>query len=304
MIRSLQLTDVAPLLLFLGKPPVNEARPRDRLGSRGIELLSAASLFRDCLISGDKQHSLAYFQNGFIHGLVCLRRRRRSGVWSIDHLLLTPGYESCCFDLLEKLGLAGDKLKAERVFLRLDSSSPTVDMAKQAGFNHYLTEYIYYLEESPRTEKQEPPIALRAKCNADDHGLFRLYCAATPLQVRTSEGMTLEEWCQSRDEDAFKELVCEGKGQISAWVRIRVGRRAGMFDIVTELGADELGQLVNCSLASLEGRRPIYCLAPEFQQRLRQLLEERGFQQVGAYSCLSKQLAVRVREPQLVPLRA
>jgi hypothetical protein len=34
------------------------------------------------------------------------------------------------------------------------------------------------------------------------------------------------------------------------------------------------------------------------------ILEERGFRQVAEYCCLSKQLMVRVHEPQLVPLSA
>jgi hypothetical protein len=116
--------------------------------------------------------------------------------------------------------------------------------------------------------------------------------------------MTLQEWSQIRDKDATSELVLEKGGEISAWVRIRLGRTAGRFEIVTDLGADELGQLVNHSLAVLKGRHPMYCLVPEYQQQLRRILEERGFYQVAAYSCLSKQLAVRVHEPQLVPLRA
>jgi hypothetical protein len=177
-------------------------------------------------------------------------------------------------------------------------------MAKQAGFNHYLTEYLYCLEEARQTEPAESRLALRPKSSADEHSLFRLYSAAAPHQVRCAEGMTLQEWSQIRDKDATSELVLEKGGEISAWVRIRLGRTAGRFEIVTDLGADELGQLVNHSLAVLKGRHPMYCLVPEFQQQLRRILEERGFYQVAAYSCLSKQLAVRVHEPQLVPLRA
>jgi hypothetical protein len=116
--------------------------------------------------------------------------------------------------------------------------------------------------------------------------------------------MTLQEWSQSRDKDATRELVLEKGGEISAWLRLRLGRTAGRFEIVTELGADELGQLVNYSLAALKGRHPVYCLVPEFQQQLQRILEEQGFSRVASYSCLSKQLAVRVREPQLMPLRA
>jgi hypothetical protein len=116
--------------------------------------------------------------------------------------------------------------------------------------------------------------------------------------------MTLQEWSQSRDSDATRELVLDKGGEISAWLRIRLGRTAGRFEIVGELGAEELGQLVNHSLAVLKGRHPVYCLVPEFQEQLRRILEEQGFSKVASYSCLSKQLAVRVHEPQLVPLRA
>ena len=304
MIRALHLTDTPVLLLFLGRSPVNEAKMRDRLTSKEVELLAAAPLLRGCLISGDKQCSFVCVHRGLIQALVSLRRCRGPGAWMVERLLLSPGHEALCFDLLEKLAFAGGKIKAERLFLRLDSSSPAVDMAKQAGFGQYLTEYLYCLEEGRRTEPTESRLVLRPKSNADEHGLFRLYSAAAPHQVRCAEGMTLQEWSQSRDSDATRELVLDKGGEISAWLRIRLGRTAGRFEIVGELGAEELGALVDYGLAALKGRHPVYCLVPGFQEQLRRILEERGFYQAAAYACLSKQLAVRVHEPQLMPLRA
>jgi len=304
MIRALHLTDTPVLLLFLGSSPVNEVRMRDRLTSKEVELLAAAPLLRSCLISDDKRCSFVCVQRGFIQSLISLRRCRGPGAWMVERLLLPPGQEALCFDLLERLAFAGGKIKAERLFLRLDSSSPVVEMAKQAGFNHYLTEYLYCLEEGRQTELKESRLVLRPKSSADEHGLFRLYSAAAPHQVRCAEGMTLQEWSQSRDRDATRELVLEKGGDISAWLRIRLGRTAGRFEIVEELGAEELGELVNYSLAALRGRHPVYCLVAGFQEQLQRILGERGFYQAAAYSCLSKQLAVRVHEPQLMPLRA
>ena len=304
MIRVLHLTDTPLLLLFLGRSPVNEARMRDSLASKEVELLAAAPLLRGCLISDNKQCSFICVHRGFIQALVSLRRCRGPGAWMVERLLMSPGQEALCFDLLERLAFAGGKLKAERLFLRLDSSSPAVEMAKQAGFNQYLIEYLYCLEESRQTKPTESQLILRPKSSADEHGLFRLYSAAAPHQVRCAEGMTLQEWSQSRDRDATRELVLEKGGEISAWLRIRMGRTAGRFEIVGELGAEELGELVDYSLSALKGRHPIYCLMPEYQQQLRRILEERGFYRAMAYSCLSKQLAVRVHEPQLMPLQA
>lgn len=304
MIRSLQLTDIPALLLFLSKAPRNEARTRDRLSSKGIELLAAVPLLKGCLVSVDKQHSFVCVRGGFIQGLVCLRRGQGPSAWFIERLLLEPGCEESCLDLLERVGYAGDKIEAERVFLRLDSSSPTVDMAKQAGFNHYLTELLYRLDEIHQSAPPDPLPALRPKSSADEHALFRLYSTAAPLRVRSAEGMTLQEWTDSRDKDAHREMVQENAGEISAWLRIRYSGASGQFEIFATPGSGDLASLVDYTLTVLKTRRPVYCLVPEYQQQLRRILEERGFYQAGAYSCFSKQLAVRVHEPQLVPLRA
>jgi len=304
MIRSLRLADVAALLLFLGKSPINEARVRDRLSDKGWELGSVFPLLKGCLVSGDKQRSFVYVRRGLIEGLACLRSCRGPSAWEIERLLLASGHEECCLGLLEGLGSAGDEVGAGRIFLRIESSSYTVDMARQAGFSQYRTEFLYRLGEQPQVESPEPPVVLRAKVSADEYGLFRLYSATVPLQVRSVEGMTFEEWHQSRDRVAVRELVFENGGEITASLRIRPERMAGQFDIVTDLGATELGRLVDYCLSALSGRNPVYCLVPEFQQQLRRILEDRGFRQVAEYCCLSKQLVVRVREPQLVPLSA
>ncbi|MBM3156675.1 MAG: hypothetical protein FJ004_05260 [Chloroflexi bacterium] len=304
MIRSLQLTDVPALLLFLGKAPRNEARARDRLGAKGIERLAAASILKGCLISADKQHSFVCVSGGFVQGLACLRRGQGPSAWFVERLMLEPEREESCIDLLERVGYAGDKIKAERVFLRVDSSSPAADMAKQAGFNHYLTELLYRLDEVHQSAPPDPLPALRPKTGADEHALFRLFSASAPLQVRSAEGMTLQEWTHSRDRDAHREMVQENTGEISAWLRIRYSGASGQFEIVAAPGSGDLASLADYALTALKTRRPVYCLVPEYQQQLRRILEDRGFYQAGSYSCFSKQLAVRVHEPQLVPLRA
>jgi len=304
MIRSLRLADVAALLLFLGKSPINEARVRDRLSDKGWELGAVFPLLKGCLVSGDKQRSFVCVHRGLIQGLVCLRSCRGPSAWEVESLLLAPGHEECCLSLLERVGSAGDEIGAGRLFLRIESNSRTVDMARQAGFSQHLTEFLYRLGEEPRVEPPEPPVVLRPKLSADEYRLFRLYSATVPLQVRSVEGMTFEEWHQSRDRVAVGELVFGNVGEITAWLRIRPEGMAGQFDIVTDLGSTDLGRLVDYCLSVLSGRNPVYCLAPEFQQQLMLILEERGFRQVAEYCCLSKQLMVRVHEPQLVPLSA
>jgi hypothetical protein len=177
-------------------------------------------------------------------------------------------------------------------------------MAKQAGFNNYLTELLYRLDEIHQSAPPDPLPVLRPKASADEHALFRLYSASAPLQVRSAEGMTLQEWTHSREKDAHRELVQENVGEVTAWLRIRYGGASGQFEIFAAPESGDLGRLVDYALTVLKTRRPVYCLVPEYQQQLRRVLEERSFYQAGSYSCFSKQLAVRVHEPRWVPLRA
>ena len=94
------------------------------------------------------------------------------------------------------------------------------------------------------------------------------------------------------------------RGEIAAWLRIKLSRRMRQIDVITASDTADLDKLVNYSLAVLNGKVPIFWLVPEFQQCLRDVLEEQSFRQVAEYCCLSKQLAARISEPQLVPLRA
>ena len=303
MIRLLRLSDVAALLLFLGKSPIDEAKVRDKFSDKGSELTSAFPLIRSCLASRDEQRSYVCVHHGLIQGLVCLRSCHGPSSWEVERLLLATGHEKCCLGLLERVGIAGNMTTAERLFLRLNSNSPVVQMAKEACFNPYLTEFLYCSKEKQQPEPPEAPLALRPKLIADEHGLFRLYSSAVPIQVRKVEGMTFQEWQQSMDCGTVRELISEDAGEIKAWLRIRHDEMAGQFDIVAESGVS-LEHLVDYGLSILHNKNPIYCLVPEFQQGLRHILEERGFHQVEGFSCFSKQFAVRVHEPKLMPLQA
>jgi hypothetical protein len=304
MIRSLQFTDVAALLLFLGKAPANEARTRDRLGRGQRESRPFIPLLRDSLISGDKRHNLVCAASGRMRGVACLRRRGGPSVWEIEYLLLARGHEDCCVELLEKSGACGDEAGIERLFLRLDSDSPAVDMARQAGFSQYVTECLYCIEGERDSRPVDLSLAIRSGSRDDEYKLFRLYSAAVPVQVRSVEGMTFQEWSQSRERPRSRESVFERDNEALAWLRTGFDRAAGQLDVVSTLDGGELGQVVDQGLSVLRGRQPVYCLVPEFQVPLRRVIEERGFRQVAQYCCLSKQLAVRVREPRLVPLQA
>jgi hypothetical protein len=304
MIRSLHLADVPALLLFLSKSPSNEAWVRNRLGDRDRELAAALPLIKGCVLSGDKQRSFVCARRGLVQGLVCMRTCRGSSTWEVDRLLLVSGQEDCCAGLLERVGRGGSRQGVGRIFLRLSSDSGAVDAAREAGFIQYLTESLYVLESVPQVEVPVTSGVPRPKRKEDAYGIFRLYSATVPVQVRSVEGMTFQEWDQSRDSGDYTEVVVEAGGEVAAFLRVRFGAAGRQFDLMADQESNDTGALVEYGLAVLGGGGPVYSLVPEFQQQLRNALEERGFRQVGEYACFSRQLMPWVREPHLVPMQA
>ena len=275
MIRSFQLTDVAPLVLFLGRSPTNQARVWDRLSDTEADLASFFPLVMGNIVARDRHHSLVSSQRGAIRGLLCLRSRQGSSAWEIERLLVAQGHEESCLALLERLGAGQNGLLAGRVFLRVESGSHAVDLAKEAGFGQYLTEHLFRIGRATGNAPTEQAVGLRSKRSADDYGVFRLYSSAVHLQVRTVEGMTFEEWQQTRNRLPFREWVFEESGEIKAWMRVRADGAAGQFEIVADLAPSHLGSLMDHCLSLLNGKHPVYCLAGEFQQVLMAVLEER-----------------------------
>ncbi len=300
MIRPLRLADVAALLLFLGKSPVNEARARGRLGNGGWELSAALPALKGCLVASDARVSYVCIERGVIQGLACLRSCCGPHAWEVERLLLSPGHEERGLDLLERLGSADEEIG--RVFLRLLSDSGIIDAARQAGFSEYLTEILYRLDPGRRVAGASPE-AMRPKTRTDDYGLFRLYSALVPLQVRTVEGMTFEEWRRNKDRGSAGEYVLGEGGEPTAWIRIRRDGRVGQFDMLADSGSSDVEMIVDQAQSKLSRSRSVYCLVSEFQTH-QYILEERGFRRVAEFRCLSKDLLARVREPHLMPLSA
>jgi hypothetical protein len=304
MIRPFQITDIAGLLSFVGRSPANEARTRDRFANEEGDSPALLGLLKDCLIPAGREQVLVYTQSGQIQSLVCLRRLCGPSAWEVDRLFLLGRDEECCVDLLGRLGTAGWGVGMERLFLRVDSKNPLVGMAKQAGFSHYMTEALYRCDEAPGSGRADAGLAVRNRSSADEYGLFRLYSAALPVQVRCAEGMIFQEWRENRDRPAHRELVCEKDGEISSWLRFRFDDLAGQFEVTTRVQGEQLDQLVEFGLAFLKGKRPVYCVVPTFHMQLQRALEEHGFRLTAEFACLSRQLALRVPEPKMVPLQA
>lgn len=306
MIRPIHPTDTVALVIFGRQACPNEAT--GRLGRRGGQVPSWSVLLGDWLPLKTQQQAWVSEEGGRISGFISARARPGSTIWEIDRILLAQCETGdTCRELLEGLSQAGSERGIERIFLRLPSQSSLTKAAKQAGFSHYLTEYLYQHEGPIPFEFPELPF--RPRTSKDEQGLFQLYSATVPASIRQMEGMTLREWQEiqdgARERRGRQELLAERDASILAWLKLADEGGTGFFEMTVRPSEEGiLLGVIGHALAQFRDKARVSCLVPEFQERLRLLLDEHGFQQVAEHVVLARQLAARVKQHALAPARA
>ncbi len=219
--------------------------------------------------------------------------RVRSGVrsWEVDRLHLKDAGDP--FDLLEQVVYAAGCRGAERVFLRVPCDSDMVDAARRVGFFSYFEEsHLTGPEWDAETGAGIEKYSVERRTPADQQGLFQLYCAATPQEVRQGIGMTIDQWLDSQEpaQPNRKESVLKLDGKIVGW---RMCEPFGKTTAGRTLGhpghPDSTRYLVDLSCQAQNW------LVPDYQQNAAEMLERQGLQEVGRYTVLIKTVAVPVR---------
>lgn len=307
MIRALYPTDLL-LYLFLSRDELpNQAIARNSL-LRGSPFSPVVFLEHWLRLRG-RRHTLISVEGGRPSSVVSVKRCAAPTAWQVDYLEVDD--EEHCIDLLDRLSVVAAEWGVRKLFLRLPATTRLADGARRAGFSCYTKDYLYRYVDKPRHNIMAPPepYQVRTRDRSDEHGLFKLYTASVPLPVRTAVGMTLKEWQGSREQgswlDRRRELVLQGQGSLASWLQITVTKGGGYFNIVShQLGEDGLEWLVNYALMFLDGKSPIYCVVPVFYGQLTGILESNGFERVMECDTMLKELALRVKEAQAIPIRA
>ncbi len=305
MIRAPRPKDLLTCLPSHSTPLYNVARTKDSLFN-SYPCSPLITTLRQILFPEVKRHVLICNENNRLQGLLSSRPRAGATVWEIDQLLLPNGEVSPGASLLDNLGQYGIRIGMHKVFLRIEKDSSMVNTAQEAGFLLHGTEYLYRLEKpAGRAQPSLPPDSFRPKMRSDEFPLFRLYTAVTPPTLRHAEGMTLQEWQDSRERNRCEEIICQRGDSLVGWLRLSLIRGAGVFELMVLPSAENLEELLTeYSLARLSHASAAYCIAQEHQFSLRRLFTQKGFQLLEEYSVLLKQLTVAVHQPSLAPLRA
>ena len=318
--RPLRPTDL-PVLASLwarGKLPLaageavafcNQAHVLERLGSRERSLTALGGLeraFRQWAPIGSDRLTWVARRGLAVRGLASARRRGRRSAWEVDYLIVASGEESTGASLLEELTRGLGRAGVEKVFIRLDAQSRLLDVARSAGFFPYLKEHLWRLEQVSQGLDCPPlPMRLSALGGADLLPLFQLYNASVPAAVRRCEALTLREWAAMQERGRCQHLVLQKDARLAAWLRLARHDGAGCFALLAARRQDApLDNLLATAMHYLRGRRPIFCLVPEYERTLAARLADLGFQPVSEYALLANRLVRPIEEAAPVPAGA
>lgn len=239
---------------------------------------------------------------GDLVGLASIRQRSGPKSWELSHLYSDSSSDQAVVRLLEMAAAGAGMRGAERVFLRVQSGSHILRAARLAGYfpSHYETVFrgASGLRE-PSHSLFDADSHLRPRRPEDDHALFRLYNAATPVKVRQLVGMTFDQWASSQEHGPGRsqESVLLVEGEVQGSVRTSASFGRGSLDVTLHPNYDALTrEVVEAGLRRLKGARTVYAIAAEYAPRLSTALEEFGFEAQGEYAMLVKSVAQRVTE--------
>ena len=321
MIQTVRICDaVRCFLLSVPKGP-NLACPRET--SLSGKQPSNTVLWRETLARRRGRISLVSWRGFQFTGLASAHAINGHRVWEVDRLFVstgqdkTPGdsngagaklqksWDHAFTDFLEKLVQEAGERLGERVMLRLPFDSPCVHAARLAGFYPFFEEAL--LEGQVAEDGQnaaESPLSLGVRLPQDDYGLFQLFFAGSPQQVRAGLGSTFDQWRDSQNP-AHKEMregVIRDKERIIGWLGLRTlgGWQEGR--VMYHPGFPYALPALLYNAMAQPGLNK--WLIPDYQEMAHELLLRRGLVETARYVVLVKTVAAPVMSPGFAAVEA
>ncbi len=264
--------------------------------------LRNSTLWRQSLARNSNRVTVGDWNGMGLSSLASARVRSGVRAWEVDRLHLQESDQA--LDLLEQVVCAAGARGAEKVFLRVRRDTRIVDAARRAGFFPYYEEIHLTGREwladgtadvTGNVNGHQAGLfgrfAPEDRTAPDKHGLFQLYCAATPQQVREGIGLTIDQWSDSQEQAQphRNEALLKLDGKIVGWRMYEpFGQTAAGQVVAHPNHPDVMPHLVQMSYNTLNW------LVPSYQENAADLLARRGLHEAGRYTMLIKTVTVPV----------
>ncbi len=311
MIRQLSPIDLPYLTSIRSMLSYDEACPRDNLGV-SLRAVTAMEVFLGQWVIirvGQRQQSWICAGEEGLQGFASIRSRAGSSTWEIDHLLLTrKNKHIVCGDLLQAIVRDSRNWSVQRIFLRLAAGNLSLNNLCQTGFTPYLHERLYQLNTRwhDNKKKKTSSLIIRPVNKNDEYRIFELYNTVFPAPVRRIEGITLGDWQEIRGslscQQCKKQYLGEDRGDIKVQFSINTRGNIGQFEVMIYPG-DDVEEILDQIMEYVRGFPVVRCLVPEHDVILASSLQNIGFIPVAEYDVLANLSAIRVKEPELMPVR-
>ena len=306
MMQTVSISDaVRCFLLNVPKGP-NLVCPRET--SLSSQQPSSTVLLKETLASHRGRVSLVSWQGIRLNGLASARALNGHRTWEIDRLFgptSQKSWDQTCTEFLEKLVQEAGERFGERMILRLPSDSSTIRQARLAGFFPYSEEVLLVGQVSEADQNgSEPSPTIGRRLPQDDYGLFQLYCAGTPQQVRAGLGSTFDQWkdSQSPCRQGMREWVIRDKERITGWLGLVAADGWQEGQIMYHPGFPEVLPALLTKGLAIAG--PHKWLIPDYQEMAQELLVRRGFGETARYLVLVKTVAAPIMAPGFAAVEA
>jgi hypothetical protein len=292
MITAFRLGDALRCMLVDAPGGTNLAAPTESVVR--CRPLRNSTFWRQSLARSSNRVTVGDWNGMSLSSLASARMRSGVRAWEVDRLHLKESAQA--LDLLEQIVQCAGSRGAERVFLRVPCDSEIVDQARRAGFFPYYEEMhltgTEWLPETSISGDVADRFTTADRRAPDQHGLFQLYCAATPQRVREGIGVTIDQWQDSQEPARTRrsETVLKIDGKIVGWrMREPFGKTAAGQMIGHPDHPESTPHLVRMSCQTQNW------LMPDYQQHMVGLLDRHGLREAGRYTMLIKTVTVPVR---------
>ena len=321
MMDTLRVSDVLRCILLNSPKGPNLACPSETLTHDSP--LRNFTLWKETVANRGDRVTLAWWDGHQLEGLASARVRSGPRAWEIDRLFLAQGAgwaeangngphpfpDTVALDLFERIGEAVGNHRPERLFLRLPANSSIYVQARRAGFFPYFEETLL---EGPSSRPQDSISMVSSSIVSSDwveqlpedsHGLFQLYCEATPQEVRAAAGMTFDQWRDAREPRGHRKgWVAKNNGRIVGWIGFSGLRGVSSVEALANPDDGEMWESLVKRAVAQQGIQK--WLVPDYHQDLIGHLLRRQFRELGCYTVMIKKVAVPVASNSMATVEA